>query len=188
MEDTQKNLRELISLAAKIGADAALYTVSEKQKIEAKQRKDKKLHNTRMLLNKYRIFNEHIDNATYKKEQITEASAVDWLNEMYDPNNRADAVVLSILNNALKTRIMVEHINKMVGIYEIYCNSVDEKNKVKMQRRYDAFYGRYIAPKRVKYEYVSEIWGVDIRTIQNDINEAINDFSSLLFGIDWINV
>lgn len=175
---------KLIRLAADVGAKAAILTMAEKEKIDKKFRKDRKLHNTRMLLDKYRMFNEHIENATYKREQIESASAINWLNEMYDPNNKADQIVASIMNSAVKTKIMVSHINKMLRIYEIYCNL---DNSSKMKRRFEAFNGRYISKKRVRYETVAEKWNVDVRTIQNDVNEAINDFSSLLFGIDWIS-
>ena len=88
------------------------------------------------------------------------------------------------MNSVIKTKIMVAHINKMLKIYEIYC-SLDKSQK--MKRRFEAFNGRYISKNRVRYETVAERWNVDVRTIQNDVNEAVNDFSSLLFGIDWIS-
>ena len=180
MSYTETELK-LIKLAADVGAKAAILTMAEKEKIDKKSRKDRKLHNTRMLLDKYRMF---IENATYKREQIEAASAINWLNEMYDPNNKADQIVASIMNSAVKTKIMVAHINKMLKIYEIYCNL---DNSSKMKRRFEAFNGRYISKKRVRYETIAENWNVDVRTIQNDVNEAVNDFSSLLFGIDWIS-
>lgn len=188
MNYSEAELKVVIKIAAEIGAKSALLAIQEREKAIQKVRKDRKLHNTRMLLEKYRIFNEHIDNATYKKAQIDTASAVEWLNNvylpMYDPNNKADQIVESIRNSALKTKILVEHINKMVKVYEIYC-SLDESPK--LLRRYEAFYGRYISQERLSYETVAEKWNVDVRTIQRDVNDAISDFSSLLFGIDFIS-
>lgn len=175
---------QLIKHAAKIGAQAGIFAYKEQEKITAKEIKNRKLRNTRLLLGKYRMLSEHIDNATFKKSQIEDAQAIDWLNEMYDPNNKADQIVDSIMNSALKTKIIVQHIDKMIDIYRIVC---ERDGAVKMQRRYDAFYGRYIAEKRLRYETLAEKWNVDVRTIQNDIKEAVNDFSSLLFGVDWIN-
>lgn len=184
MSYSETDIKSMIELAARVGAESALLTVEEKGKIDSKTRHNRKLKNTRLLLDKYRMFNEHIDNATYKVDQIKSAEAVDWINEMYDPRNRADQVVESIKNSAIKTRIMVAHINKMIKIYEIYCN-VDDLPK--MKRRFQAFYGRYISEKRVRYEKVAEEWNVDVRTIQMDVNEAVNEFSALLFGVDWVS-
>ena len=72
----------------------------------------------------------------------------------------------------------------MLHIYEIYCNDNDSEQ---MKRRYDALYGKYIANERVSYEDMAEKWNVDVRTIQRDIKIAENDFSVLLFGIDWLH-
>ena len=182
MSYTEQEL-SLIRIAATAGAQAALRTVEEKEELERKNRYDRKLHNTRLLLKNYRLFNEHINNATYKKEQITSAEALDWANELFDPKNKADQIVIAIKNSAVKTRIMVEHINKMVEIYDIHCHMQDKSPK--MARRYEAFHGRYIAEERVTYEQVAEKWHVDVRTIQKDIKQAIIDFSGLLFGIEW---
>lgn len=175
---------KMINLAAKIGAQAGIMAYKEELAQSSKDKQSRKLHNTKLLLSKYRMFREHIDNAAFKRTQIAEASAIKWLNEMYDPNNKADQVVESIMNSAVKTRIMVEHINKMVNIYNIMC---ENDGAPKMLRRYSAFYGRYISDKRVRYEIVAEEWNVDVRTIQADLKEAVKDFSALLFGVDWLS-
>lgn len=178
------NFESLVKMIATVASQAALMTVEKKNEQERKERQKVKLRNTRLLLEKYRMFNEHIDNATFKVEQIKSAEAINWLNEMYDPNNKADQIVESIKNSAVKTRIIVAHINKMIKIYESYCKSDDSP---KMKRRFEALYGRYISEKRVRYEKVAEKWNVDVRTIQADVNEAINEFSGLLFGVDWLD-
>lgn len=178
------NFEILIKKAAETAAKVALKTYEDKQKADIKALNDRKLHNTKMLLSNYRLLSEHVDNATYKREQIDTAEAINWINEMYDPNNKADVIVNSIKNSAIKTRIMVAHINKMLKIYKLYCNS---DNSPKMLRRFEVLSGRYISTQRVKYEDIAEKWGVDVRTIQSDIKDAILDFSQLLFGIDWLN-
>ena len=103
---------------------------------------------------------------------------------MYDPNNRADQVVEGILNSTKKTKIILSHINSMLRVYEIYCN---DSNSDQMLRRYDSLFGKYIADERVSYEDLAEKWNVDIRTIRRDIHAAENDFSVLLFGVDWLH-
>lgn len=184
MSFTDEEMSIFLQKVSETAAKATLQALEDKKKADVKAVSDRKLHNTRMLLNKYRLLNEHIDNATFKKSQIETAEAIDWINEMYDPNNKADAIVESIKNSALKTRIMVAHIQKMLRIYEIYCQS---DKSPKMMRKYEAFYGRYISEKRVRYEKVAENWNVDVRTIQTDVKEAVKEFSSLLFGLDWMD-
>ena len=69
----------------------------------------------------------------------------------------------------------------MLKIYEIYCY---QDGTDKYMRRYNTLYSKYIAKKEIKYDEIVQKYDVDIRTIQSDINEAIEEFSSLLFGFD----
>lgn len=176
--------REIIDYAAHIGAQAGIAAYKEEQRYEQQEKQNRKLHNTRLLLSKYRMLKTHIENATFKKSQLTSASAIEWINEMYDPQNKADQIVESIMNSAVKTKIMFEHINKMLDIYTMICQ---KGSTPKLMRRLEVLNGRYISENQVSFEAISEKWNVDVRTIQNDMKEAIEDFSLLLFGIDWIN-
>lgn len=182
--DISQHQKAIIDFAARIGAQAGIDAYKAEQAATEKARHNRKLHNTRLLLGKYRMLKEHIENATFKKSQLSSASAVDWINEMYDPNNKADQIVESIMSSAVKTKIMVEHINKMIDIYTVICK---KDNSHKMMRRLDVLNGRYISEQRVTFESIAEKWNVDVRTIQNDIKEAVEDVSSLLFGVEWLN-
>ena len=180
----QELVEELTKAAAQIAADITIKTIEEQRQADAKAIKDRRIHNTKLLLRKYRLFNEHVGSATFKESQINLAMAIDFSQQMYDPNNRADQVVEGILNSTKKTKIILSHINSMLRIYEIYCN---DSNSDQMLRRYDSLFGKYIADERVSYEDLAEKWNVDIRTIRRDIHAAENDFSVLLFGVDWLH-
>ena len=180
----QELVEELAKAAAQIATETTLKTIEEQRQADAKAIKDRRIHNTKLLLRKYRLFNEHIGSSTFKESQINIAMAIDFSQQMYDPGNRADQVVNGILNSTKKTKIILSHINSMLHIYELYCNEYDSEQ---MKRRYDALYGKYIAEERASYEEMAEKWNVDVRTIRRDIHAAENDFSVLLFGIDWLH-
>ena len=180
----QELVEELAKAAAQIATETTLKTIEEQRQADAKAIKDRRIHNTKLLLRKYRLFNEHIGSSTFKESQINIAMAIDFSQQMYDPGNRADQVVNGILNSTKKTKIILSHINSMLHIYELYCNEYDSEQ---MKRRYDALYGKYIAEERTSYEEMAEKWNVDVRTIQRDIKIAESDFSVLLFGIDWLH-
>ncbi len=180
----QELVEEISKAAAKIATETTIGIMEEQRQANANAIKDRRIHNTRLLLSKYRLFNEHISSSTFKESQINLAMAIDFSQEMYDPNNRADQIVEGILNSTKKTKIILSHINSMLRIYEIFCNENDSEQ---MKRRYDALYGKYIADERATYEDMAEKWNVDVRTIRRDIHAAENDFSVLLFGIDWLH-
>ena len=177
-------IEETVKIASEIASETALKTIEKQQQADAKAIKDRRIHNTKLLLRKYRLFNEHIGSSTFKESQINLAMAIDFSQEMYDPGNRADQVVNGILNSTKKTKIILSHINSMLHIYDIYCNEHDSEQ---MKRRYDTLYGKYIADERVSYEEMAEKWNVDVRTIRRDVHAAENDFSVLLFGVDWLH-
>lgn len=172
--------------------DSIAYTYTEavlaaKERIEAEQKmteKDIRLHNTKLLLENYRKFVGYVDNATFKVDLVKDAEAVDWFKEMYDPNNRSDQIVTSIKSSAVKTRIIVEHIKTTVKVYGEYCDTIGTD---KAERRFDVLFQRYISEKPMTNEELAEKWYVDARTIQTDAKEAIDEISSLLFGLDFLN-
>jgi hypothetical protein len=175
----------------KIQSAALLYTqavLSAKEKLDRQNKaakKDKRLHNTKLLLQNYRRLAGYIDNATYSFDKIQDEEALNWYRAMYDPNNRSDQIVASIKNSAIKSRIMVEHIKNTVSIYGEYCNETIGSEP--LIRRYEVLYYKYISKKPMSGEELAEKWYVDVRTIRRDLSEAERDISSLIFGMDWLN-
>lgn len=110
---------------------------------------------------------------------------MNWYRAMYDPDNRSDQIVASIKNSAIKSRIMVEHIKNTVKVYDEYCNETIGSEP--LIRRYEVLYQTYISPKPMTNEELAEKWYADVRTIQRDLKEAVQDISSLIFGMDWLN-
>ena len=86
----QELVEELSKVAAQIATTTTLKTIEEQRQADAKAIKDRRIHNTKLLLRKYRLFNEHIGSSTFKESQINLAMAIDFSQEMYDPGNRAD--------------------------------------------------------------------------------------------------
>ena len=103
----QELVEELSKVAAQIATTTTLKTIEEQRQADAKAIKDRRIHNTKLLLRKYRLFNEHIGSSTFKESQINLAMAIDFSQEMYDPSNRADQVVNGILNSTKKTKIIL---------------------------------------------------------------------------------
>lgn len=170
---------EIIKLAAAEGAKAALDKYEQEQQKELSKINDKRLHNIRMLLENYRDFKQCSENATYNVEQAEDS--IDFLDLMWDPYNRSDLEVESIKVSAVKTTIMVAHIDGMLKTLE----KLSSHNEMDM-RKYNILFDRYIADVPLSINKIAKKYNIERRTVYYDIDTAVARMAKLIFGIDYV--
>jgi len=177
MNLTEQQLRA----AGKAGAAAAL---ERWEQLEAERRRaehDKRLQNIKILLSNYHKFKAMAENAVYSAEQADEL--VDILLLMYDPTNKADAIVESIKRSALRTNLIVAHIQAMIASYRnMVYNSCGEV----AQRRFETMYDRYIAEPMLTVDELMGKYAIEQRTVYDDLDIAVDNLASIMFGVDYI--
>ena len=112
----------------------------------------------------------------YKNEEISEV--LEDINGMKDDK----VIVESIKASAKRTAIMVQHIDKMLDVYRIYCSKLSEQDK----RRYKVIKALYISQQPMKISEISKKFSVSKVTVYDDIKIAKERLSSLFFGIDGL--
>jgi len=170
-----------IRAAGKAGAAAAL---ERWEQLEAERRKsehDKRLQNIKTLLCNYHKFKAMAENAVYTAEQADEL--VDILLLMYDPTNKADAIVESIKRSAIRTNIIVAHIQAMIASYR---NMVYRSCGEVAQRRFETMYDRYIAEPMLTVDELMGKYAIEQRTVYDDLDIAADNLASIMFGVDYI--
>ncbi|WP_206458685.1 HTH domain-containing protein [Anaerovorax sp. IOR16] len=172
----------IIKMAAEAGAKAALETLEMERNKSIKGRHDRRLRNTKLLLKNYRVFKKHRDNAVYRASQMDE-SAIDILDLMWDPHNSQEMKVESIKKSAVRTSIIMEHIDEMVGIYKVICSN---SGKAEIERKYRVLYAMYIADEPTTAEKIAKSENIDTRTVYKDIDAACDKMAALIFGVDWL--
>lgn len=172
---------ELIKAAAKAGAEAALIAFEKEKQKERRNRIDKRLKNTKLLLSNYRNFKEYSINAIYSAEQAEDI--IDILDLMWDPNNRSAQVVESIKKSAIRTKIIMTHIEGMLNTYREICEK--SRNPTDM-RKYQVLYERYISDEQYTIDDIAKIHSIEPRTVYLDLDSAINVMAVLIFGVDCI--
>lgn len=181
MNNTQDEfIRLALEVAAKKGAESGIKAYKAEIEKNNKSRNDRRLKNTKMLLSHYRDFKSYAVNAIYNAQESD--SAIDILDLMWDPYNRADLVVESIKASAIKTNIIIDHINEMLRVYESLCSKGNEAE----QRRYNILYDRYISDDIYSIDEIADKYYIDRRTVYKDIDYSINRMAKLIFGIDFI--
>ena len=160
------------------------YTVethNEEIEKERKRQYNKKLRNTKLLLKNYRQIVNHSKNAIFEAAQIEDEVFSDVLEAM--GSSGGEYYIKSIRASAIRTRLMIEHINAMLEIYRKYCEQSDSVEDI---RRLKVIDGLYIKEPAQTAKQIAEAENVDIRTIYRDVNIAIEKITFLLFGIDGL--
>ena len=154
---------------------------------------DKRKYNTKLLLEHYRLFKEHaeysiFDISTFDEDQM---SVIDILDSMLQTAvGKGEIAVESIKNSAVRTNIILNHINAMLDVYEAICH---KDSKPEAERKWDALSTIYIKPipdgkaKMELYEELADKYFVTDRQIRRDIEDAMISLTALMFGVDGIS-
>ena len=134
---TKEEIDAMIQQAALAGAQVASDAMMVGQRKSEKEKIDRRLHNTDLLLRNYRTLKASYENAVYKSKEGEVTEVLEDIMTMKDDK----VIVESIKTSAKRTAIMVQHIDKMLDVYRIYCSKLSEKDK----RRY-----KIISPLHIK--------------------------------------
>lgn len=150
-----------------------IYKLDKKERDKArKEFKDRSLHNTQKILENYHKLKEH---TTGIKEQIEESAEQSiWYNGYL--------TIDSLMKNRAKTVKMMSHFDNSLDKYQKICIGENKRSKA---RRYDVLVDFYI--HRLSIDLIADRYNVDRTTIIRNREDAINDLSILLFGIDIFN-
>lgn len=176
---------EIIRIAAKAGAEAAIQKEAEKKKELEKKKHSKRLRNTKLLLEHYREFKAYSANVVYNAE--TSPHAIDILEALWiKDDDRRELVIDSIKRSAVRTMVIVSHIDTMLDVY----NSLVEKSNDELEkRRCRVITARYISDEQLTIEEIAREESIEPRTVYLDIEAAVSKLSTLFFGIDmFLNV
>lgn len=178
----KKQYKKLDHETMKEICDLVLSRYGEEERHSAKARYDKRLRNTKMLLRNYRELVAHSESAIYDAAQIVEDDLFDIL-EMMSGGRNSSYYVESIKASAARTRIIIEHVNEMLSIYEIFC---ERSQRPEDRRRFRTIRSLYIQEEGKTAEAIARRENVDTRTVYRDVDAACEKLTALIFGIDGL--
>lgn len=158
----------------------AVKQIEKQRQDKIKNKYDRRLRNTEMLLRNYNSFKEHAENATYT--DIKE----NGLEDVFDYDDEIDDLFInSILKTKRRTEIMLKHINNCIEYYSYKCLASDRED---IQRRIQVIKMLYINEEPMTYDDISEELDCSTKTVNNTKKAAIKDLSVLFFGIDGVKL
>lgn len=177
---TKKEVEDMIAKAALAGASVATDMMEKANRKELKEQKDRRLHNTKLLLRNYRVLKESCMKAVYKKppKQSTE----EVINDLMSMKASDGVIVNSIKESAERTSIIISHVDRMIDIYRVYCSKYGEKEK----RQYKIIKALYLTKERSSVEDLAKRFKVSKVTVYEDIKIAEERLSALFFGVQGL--
>lgn len=168
---------KVCKIAAAEGAKAALNHIEKRKKTAH----DRKLYNTRLLLENYPLLHSHCKRSIDSLKNIKNKNIAEILDELDVSNQEIN--IESIKRSSLRTYVIINHIDEMLDLFKIYCEKTNNLRKYNVAVKY------YFEGKTTD-EIVKEFEpnAPTRRTIQRDLNFAVGKLSSLIFGIDGLAV
>ena len=164
---TKEEVEQMIAKAALAGASVAAETLEKAHQKEQKELKDRRLHNTRLLLRNYRMLRESCSKAIYQKEH-SEKSTEEVIEDLMSMRASDGVIVNSIKESAERTGIIISHVDRMLDVFRMYCGKCGEKEK----RQYKVIKSMYITKEGSSAAELAKKFGVSKVTIYDDIKTA----------------
>lgn len=163
---TELSEKQLNDLAKRINSLA-----KEDRKKEKREFKSKALHNTKILLVNYQKLKAHCE---VVRLQLDDDKDTFWDHGFLTLN--------SLMQNKAKTVRMMRHVDIALENYKVICHNSKNKGEAK---RYDILVSLY--KNYLTIEDLSVKYDLDRTTILRQRDDALNDLSMMLFGIDIFN-
>ena len=188
--DIEERIRAAIEVGVQIGAvagaeaaatAAAKVTERERKRLQ-RQQSDKRYHDTKLLIKKYRQLNEYDQNAVYDEE------AAEEVDEDFEEIMRSFGVSFkekeltanSIRRNYLVTRVVMAHVNKMLDVFQTMC---EKSNRASDKRRWKILHDLYLAEEPTTAEELAQQENISKRAVYDIVDRCIPDLTILFFGI-----
>ncbi len=147
------------------------------------ENRDKRLYNTRLLMEKYRGMVKYSESAVYDAAQLEDdldlQTLLDIMGCSYDSHTLS---VQSIQERVGKVRIILDHVTRMLDYYKFRCES---SGKTEIVRKWEVVKALYLDEEIKTVQDLAEVYFVDERTIYRYNRSALQDLSALFFG--WVD-
>lgn len=172
--------------AAEAAATAAAKAAERERKRLQRQQVDKRYHDTKLLIRKYRQLNEYYQNAVFDGDGAEEADEdFEEIMRSFGVSFRDEKITAdSIKRNYLVTRVVMAHVNKMLDVFRAMC---ERSNRASDKRRWRVLHDLYLSEKPSTAEQIASREKIERRTIYKDVDACLSDLSVLFFGIDGLN-
>lgn len=173
---TNAQIRKITEAASK----AAIEAYQEAARTEKQKNKDKRLYNTRLLMEKYRGLVKYAEDAVVNAAQVDEDMALQTLMEIMGAHGSDPVLTVEVIQaRVARTKIILAHVDKMLDYYRVHCMT---SGKAEIERKWGVIEHLYLDENEETVQDLALLYHVDERTIYRCISAALQDLCALFFG------
>lgn len=177
------NLTEVIKIATQVGVDTARKEFQQLTLESLKSREDRRLHNTKILLENYKILK-----MTCAKHvvDIKKSNALDTLEDIEAlMDNTKERILESVQKSQARTIAMVGYIEDTLKLYHAYAKHIKKKDEL---CKYTVMVMLFMSKLSYSNADIAVKLHVDASTISRYKADAIKTYSRFLWGVDSIKL
>ena len=174
---------EQLRMICKTASEAGVQAYIDEHKNAEKERQNRVLNSAKTLIMNYRRFKKMCENSVYDKDTTNEISLKEVMELMSGQFRNTDFEVLSITEKVVRTRMIMDHVDTMLKVYEQQCNASPDPEEA---RRFRIIKALYLDTTPVKAKDVAEKECITISTVYRDCDKAFRKLAILFFGIDGV--
>lgn len=180
----KQTIESVVAEATRAGAHAVEKERVNIRKKEKAKAMDRRMYNTRLLLRNYNSLKAHCESAVYEIATQDDEPAPGEIWDMLNRSIRNEEVYIdSIKRSAMRTMIILRHIERMLDIYAAYC---DKSPMQSVKRQYRVLNAKYLIEEPMSVNAIADREHIHPRTVDKDLDAAVECVTALLFGIDAI--
>lgn len=178
---TEQEIAEIARRAAVAGAEQ----YRKESERDAKKKTDRMLYKTKVLLEKYHLLMDYVNNSVYTLEQAERVNPeINDIELLMKYGILDEDKTLKTMERSITTvNLIMTHVNRML---EIYRSDSEGSASPTRQRQWRVVYHMYLADKRLTTKEIADMEHQELRTIQNDAKAAREDLTVLFFGLNGI--
>jgi len=174
-------LDQITEHASKVATEIAVEIYNKQKDREEKEKFDRRLNNTKLLLEHYRDFSDYGDKAIYRIYEKLDEDVIDIIEMMEGRRTDKAGRIESIEKGVMRTRAIMNHVNSMLKVYKKSC---EESPYPEDRRRYRVVEGLYLKKVPESVQDIADREGIVERTVYKDVTAACKRLTALIFGID----
>lgn len=179
-ENTVVLTKEQLKAITETASLVAIEKYRKEEERAAAEKRDKRLYNTRLLMEKYRGMVKYSESAVYDASQIEDNyDFLSLMDLMKDGSDNYTLTVHSIQERAATVAIIIYHINRMLEFYEFRCK---RSGKGEIMRKYEVIKKLYLDEDEMTVQDIADEMYVDVSTVYKYNRAAMQDLSALFFG------
>ena len=157
------------------------YHEKQRQK-EIKEFPKRVLHNTKLLLRKYRSFKSMAEHAIYVPGN-TQDEEIMKIIDLMDSKSSEGLRIQSIQKNAVTTKTIMAHVDQALFEFRIDCEIYAKTGQPDWLRRYRVIDGLYIQFPPMTVSEIAEAENLSERSVFRDRDAACDKLSGYLWGV-----